>query len=393
MSLNRFPRDFWQLTFADFIVRTGYQMGKTPLLPIFAAALGATDAFLGMIVAVSTVSGLVLKPFVGVLSDRWGRRLWLMIGTLFFVVVPFGYAWVQTPEQLFAIRIIHGISTAIYGPVTFAYIAERLPESVASSIGWFGLARSGGYIFGPALAGWLLLSLDPGTIFTIIGLLSMAAIVPIAWLPTPDKPRTHEAPPLAAQMRAALAAGSRTPGIWLSGGLEAGVFVALYTIKAFLPVYGLSAGISVALIGLFFSVQEGVVIMTGPTGGWVGQKYGYGTAIRLGLAVIAAGVVLVPHLPGLAILLPAVLLGAGQALVFPSTAALVTNQIAPENLGAGMGLVGMMENLGKVAGPVLCGVLIGAFGFQPVLYALAVAVLAPIIVLSVRPKRLAESRT
>ena len=29
------------ITLADFIVRTGYQMGKTPLLPIFAATRGA----------------------------------------------------------------------------------------------------------------------------------------------------------------------------------------------------------------------------------------------------------------------------------------------------------------------------------------------------------------
>src|SRR5690606_27176612 len=241
--MRQFPRDFWQLTFADFVVRTGYQMGKTPLLPIFAAALGATDAFLGIIVSVSTVSGLVLKPFVGVLSDRWGRRLWLLIGTLFFIVVPFFYGFVRTPEQLFLIRIIHGISTAIYGPVTYAYIAERLPDSVATSLGWFGLARSGGYIFGPALAGWLLLSLDPAVIFTVIGLLSMLALLPVLRLPEPEARRQREFPPLLAQTRAALAAGSRTPGIWLSGGLEAAVFIALYTIKAFLPVYGLSAGI------------------------------------------------------------------------------------------------------------------------------------------------------
>lgn len=385
--MQRFPRDFWQLTFADFVVRTGYQMGKTPLLPIFAAALGATDAFLGIIVSVSTVSGLVLKPFVGVLSDRWGRRLWLLTGTLFFIVVPFFYGLVRTPEQLFLIRIIHGISTAIYGPVTYAYIAERLPDSVATSLGWFGLARSGGYIFGPALAGWLLLSLEPAVIFTMIGLLSMLALLPVLRLPEPEARRQREFPPLLAQTRAALAAGSRTPGIWLSGGLEAAVFIALYTIKAFLPVYGLSAGISVALIGLFFSLQEGVVILTGPTGGWFGQKYGFALAIAAGIAILSLGVAIVPHFTGVAILLPAALLGLAQSLVFPSTAALVTRQMPPENLGAGMGLVGMMENLGKVIGPVVCGALIGLIGFQSLLYALALALLIPAILLVYLPRR------
>ena len=70
-------RNLVKLTVADFTLRTGYQMGKTPLLPLFAAGLGAGDALLGVIVSVSTLTGMVLKPLVGVLSDRWGRRLWL----------------------------------------------------------------------------------------------------------------------------------------------------------------------------------------------------------------------------------------------------------------------------------------------------------------------------
>ena len=46
----------FQITLADFIVRSAYQVGKTPLLPIFAASLGASDALLGLIVAISTLT-------------------------------------------------------------------------------------------------------------------------------------------------------------------------------------------------------------------------------------------------------------------------------------------------------------------------------------------------
>ena len=111
---------------ADFVARSAYQMGKTPLLPIFAAALGASGAFLGLIVTVSTVTGLFLKPLFGILSDRWGRRVWLLIGACFFAFMPFLYRFIQTPEQLLVIRLAHGLATAIYGPVTLAYIAEVL---------------------------------------------------------------------------------------------------------------------------------------------------------------------------------------------------------------------------------------------------------------------------
>jgi hypothetical protein len=54
-------RSFGYITIADFLVRAAYQMGKTPLLPIFAATLGATDAFLGFIVSVSTLTEVELR--------------------------------------------------------------------------------------------------------------------------------------------------------------------------------------------------------------------------------------------------------------------------------------------------------------------------------------------
>jgi MFS family permease len=78
----RFPvsRDLWRITGADLIVRTGYQVGKTPLMPLFAASVGAGELLIGAIVSVSTMTGLILKPLFGLLSDRWGRKLWLLIG-------------------------------------------------------------------------------------------------------------------------------------------------------------------------------------------------------------------------------------------------------------------------------------------------------------------------
>ena len=54
----------------------------------------------------------------------------------------------------------------------------------------------------------------------------------------------------------------------------------------------------------------------------------------------------------------AVLMGAAQALVFPSTIALVSARVDERSIATGMGLVGTMKNAGKVAGPVITGGLI-----------------------------------
>ena len=379
----RRSKPFLNLMLADFLARSGYQMGKTPLLPIFADALGASGAFLGAIVSVSTITGLVLKPFFGILSDRGGRRVWLLIGTCFFAFMPFIYGFISSTEQLLVVRLAHGLATAIYGPVTLAYIAELsrgepgradTDPSVAEDIGWFQMARSGGYIVGPALAGVLLTVMDPAAVFTVIGLISCAVFVPVLQLPDTRPEKRQKRKPLLQHVRNAIRDGGRTPAIWLTGSLESITFVALYTLKAFLPIYALDAGVSAALVGSFFSLQEAVHVIAKPYCGRLGDRLGYLTSISLGMLALAVSLPLVYVLDaGAAFLAPALMMGLAQALIFPAAIALVSDRISPEHLGAGMGLIGMMQNFGKVAGPILGGLAIQALGYEATLLCLSAA--------------------
>lgn len=353
---------FFKLTLADFIVRSAYQMGKTPLLPLFAAALGASDAFLGVVVSVSTLTGMLLKPAIGFLSDRSGRRIWLIVGTLFFTLMPFLYWLVETPEQLFAIRLVHGMATAIYGPVTLAYIAGQSKKRLAEKLGWFGLAREGGYIVGPALAGLLLLIWSPQMVFTLIGILSALAFIPI--LSLPEAPRS-EAKPLKEQLKKGLSTLKQSAAIWFAGALECVNYMVLYALKAFLPIYALSAGMNVALIGAFFAVQEGAHILLKPFTGRLADRFSYLPIICLGMCLLGISVLwLMQSSSILVFFIAAVLSGAAQALIFPASLALVAQQVQQESLGLSMGLVGSFANAGKVIGPVLAGLLIQRFDYQ-----------------------------
>ena len=358
-------RGFASITAADFIVRSAYQMGKTPLLPLYAASLGAGDAFLGFIVSVSTLTGLVFKPLVGVMSDRWGRRGWLILGTAFFAVMPFVYRFVHTPEQLFTLRIIHGMATAIYGPVTLAYVAEQSTRCRAERLAWFGAARNAGYVVGPAAAGLMLLTMDPVTVFTVIGALSSLAFLPVLFLPETLVPAGRSRPPLTRQALRSLARGGRTAAVWLAGGLEAAMFVALYATKAFLPIYALVAGFNIAVVGAFFTVQEVAHMLFNPVGGRIGDRAGYPIAVSMGMATLGLTLPLLTQANSLALLMAlAVLMGAAQSLVFPSTLALASNKLGEDNLATGMGLIGTFKNAGKVAGPALAGVLIHSLGYS-----------------------------
>ncbi len=357
------PADLWRLTAADFVVRTAYQMGKTPLLPIYAAALGAGDLIIGAVVSISTMTGLVLKPLFGFLSDRWGRRLWLLIGLTVFALAPFLYRFVETPEDLIALRLLHGTATAIFGPVSLAYVAEMGIDRRAERLGIFGMARSGGYLLAPTIAALLLTVMEPEKVFTIIGLASCAAFVPALFLTQRPVVR-HES--FVTGALSAIRATRSSRAFWMAATLEIAVHVATYATKAFLPIYALTvAGFDLLLVGLFFSVQELANIVMRPIGGRLADRTSPELTITAGLVTLACALLFLSNSGSAALLLAAaVAIGLGLGLILPSTQSLLSSEIPAASLGAGMGALGALRNLGKVAGPVAAGLALTQMSYE-----------------------------
>ena len=369
----RVPSDLWRITYADLIVRTAYQVGKTPLMPLFAASLGAGELLVGAIVSVSTMTGMVLKPIFGWFSDRWGRRLWLLTGLLLFSGVPFLYSWVNTPEELFWLRLLHGFATAVFGPVTLAFVVEMAISGKAERLGWFGMARSGSYLLAPLLGAWLLTWMDPATVFTLIGLMSCLAFVPVCMMdfsPPLHKRDMKEEKEFGRAWKSACGTVISNSRLWLASALEMLAYLVTYSIKAFLPIYALyTADFSLLAVGLFFSVQEAAHLLTRPVGGRFGDRVGYLTAINTGYLVLAIGFWLLPYATVQVELLGiAIIVGAGQGLIFPSTVALVSRCVDIRHLGAGMGFLGAVRNIGKVAGPLTAGALLTHMDYSQVFH-------------------------
>ncbi len=72
--------------------------------------------------------------------------------------------------------------------MTLALVSEMDRANRATRLGWFEIARQGGYLFAPALAGWMLTVMDPVAVFTAIGLLSCLAFLPTAFMPVGATP-------------------------------------------------------------------------------------------------------------------------------------------------------------------------------------------------------------
>ena len=116
--------------------------------------------------------------------------------------------------------------------------------------------------------------MEPVELFTVIGLISILALIPVLMLPTEHK---NDASRISwkKQISGSFKSGLGLPELWIAGGLECFLYIGLYAVKAFLPLMALSEGIPIIWIGVFFSVQELSHLLLRPLGGRIGDRNGY----------------------------------------------------------------------------------------------------------------------
>jgi MFS family permease len=67
----------------------------------------------------------------------------------------------------------------------------------------------------------------------------------------------------------------------------------------------------------------------------------------------------------------AIVFGLAQALIFPSTLALYAHSMDSSHTGAGAGLIGALKNSGKIAGPIIGGLIIHWHDYSWMLWSMA----------------------
>ena len=87
-----------------------------PLIPIYATTLGATGMDIGIILAGYSISRVVALPIISRLSDRYGRKPFILTGLLFYTVLSLGYIFAASVPQLILVRVLHGIAAGMTTP-------------------------------------------------------------------------------------------------------------------------------------------------------------------------------------------------------------------------------------------------------------------------------------
>lgn len=377
---------FVAILFASLLSRLGYQMARSPVLPAFAADLGAAPELIGIIFAASTITGVFFKLPAGALSDVLGKKRMLVLGALFFALPPFFYPLVHDAWSLLGLRFVHGFATAIFSPVAAAYVASLAETRRGARLGWFSSANDIGATAGPLAGGFVLyFTASYSATYLTVGALGVLTFIAVLLLPDAERAAAREAQTFAAraaEFRQGLAEVFRTPPIFVAAGIEAVMYLGYGAFLGFLPIYARKAGLNDAEIAIVLGAQLAMAMVAKPITGRVSDRVGRMPVIVIGLLLCAGALPLIFRSESLAaFVLAAPLLGLGVGAVTPVTHALIADLASARRLGAAMGVFGTIWDIGEAAGPMIAGFLIGGLGYAATFDVLAAMIAAAALAL------------
>ncbi|HEV7235203.1 MAG TPA: MFS transporter [Ktedonobacteraceae bacterium] len=159
-------RSVTPLLIGTFILRASGG-AATVVLGLFLAQLSTyaghliTSLQVGLLAVAFYVTELSLAPFMGALSDRWGRRYFLIFGPLVGLVdvLLIAFTPVHHPlPYLLSLQVLAGVSSALQVPVVLGYLADYTAQDASKRMrvmSFFELATSGGIAAGVILGGLL----------------------------------------------------------------------------------------------------------------------------------------------------------------------------------------------------------------------------------------------
>ena len=283
----------------------------------------------GLAMTFFQIGTVACRPFAGRLIDRLHKGRLLFGATLAFFILMLAFCFAHTEEELYALRLLHGVEFAVGTTAAATLAALVLPASKrGTGIGYFALSTNLAMVVGPLVG--LLLVHSFGTLAMFV-FLTLSALFTL-WIANRRKlPQKIVLPAKkeAGKSRFALVERQALPASLL-GGL---VFFAYGGLLTFIPLYARSLGLEES-VSAFFAVFALVILATRPFIGGIFDKKGADYTVYPGFLLFFVGFLcFAAARTPVAFFFAAAVLGAGFGALSPAFQTLAVASVAPERAG------------------------------------------------------------
>ena len=348
----------------------------TPFLPIYANTLGASSLEVGLIQSAFSITGIGTLLFVGRLSDRFGRKIFLSGGLTILTVSSLGLMQSNSPIHLILWRFVQGLGASAHLPIAQSYLGDITPEgSEGKWMGHFNAVLFAGMGTGPLVGGAITDAFNISIAFLVMAVLNilglMATLLFLKEMPRKTADQEHAS--FLAPLKSRIVRG--VISLRLTTGVGTG------TLMAFMPLFAdLRLGLSTSLIGIMLAARTPISVLQYYTGSLADRWNRRPMVIWSGMAA-AIAVVLIPLTSGFwTLLIVYICVALGQAFGMPAANAYVVNEGRTYGMGICMTMFMMAMNVGNSVGPLALGGIADWLSLESAFYTAAISMAAGVTV-------------
>jgi DHA1 family inner membrane transport protein len=345
------------LTFLHYV---GAQM-RGPVLPLYAAAHGATATGVGVIVAAHMMVAAIGSIPLGRASDRWGRRWFLLAGMIITAVTSAVLLFAAGAVPLAIIYGAAGVGVAAFTPSALAMVGDAAASGAAGrAFAWYTIAHYGAIGVGSFLGGVVahaagyraafIVSAGVVTVTFALGLMSIES----------SNARVRSADPTAT-----FADVRKNPIVWGGWIVSFCGLVTQAVVYTFFPLLADERGLTAADIGVVFLVLGLANTAARIPAGWLVDRTKHWSLYAIGGVLIGSIVTaLLPHVSGQVGLLTLVaVFGAVNGIAGVAIGVALTQSTTPAMRGLVMGGYSTALYLGLALGSLALGPVIARHGY------------------------------
>ncbi len=363
------------ISIATVLVMAG-QGVISPVLPLFAKKFEVSSAAIGLTLSSFALARLILNIPLGILSDRYGRRLLLVAGPLVTGVGMVGSGFSFSIVDLLAWRFVAGAGSAMYMTGAQIYLTDiSTPANRARFIGTNQGALLLGTSVGPAVGGLLAEAFGLRAPFIVVGVAALFATAH-AYFRIPETRHLAFAAVEAEREAAPEGAPPAQRFAWVHFATSRDFVAISFVVMAIfltrtagrqtlMPLYAAEKlHMSPGVLGGVFTVMALINVALLAPSAVIADRYGRKWSIVPSNLVVAVSLFMLAGAHAYPMFLAGAFVHAvGSSLAGPAPAA-YTADIAPANLrGLAMGMYRSAGDIGFLIGPPLLGALADATSY------------------------------
>lgn len=343
-----------------------------PAFPSIADSLDVSTERIGLLITYFTIPGIIITPILGLLADRFGRKIVLVPSLFLFGFAGTACAYATSFDQMLLFRALQGMGSASLGALNLTLIGDLYTGNQrATAMGYNGSVLSIGTAFYPAVGGALAI-LGWYYPFYLSLLAIPVGIFVLLKLEKTGSSNSLNMTEIFSNVASSLVSKKVIPlfvGIFLTFIMLYGGYITFFTILLDERFDQNSFWIGIILSGSSFMTAYASSQL-----GKLTERFSEVNLIRTAAVLYLAIFLIIPQISNIWwFTIPVIIFGAAQGINIPSILNLLTGYADKEYRAAFLSVNWVVMRTGQALGPYLLGLVYAGISLNATFYTAAIA--------------------